>query len=313
MKRISLAITALAMMTVASVASAQATRTWVSGVGDDANPCSRTAPCKTFPGAYSKTAPFGEIDALDPGGFGAVTIGKSLTIDGGGGQNASILVSGTNAILINALSTDVVTIRNITINGINTGLSGIKVMNSLKALHVDNVTVFGFGGSPGRGLDIQATNTAGAPMELSVRNTNLRNNAGIGIFVQPTSAGGVRGDLWNTSVTNNGSHGIFVDNGAQVTIANSNISANGIAGLITDKTTTVSAYGTVFANNVGPGVQSGNSVAGSVVGLSQCNITGNSPGVQITAFGQVTSHQDNAIARNNVDVAGGAIGNAGHQ
>src|SRR5438132_7618950 len=79
----------------ASIAQAQATRTWVSGVGDDVNPCSRTAPCKTFAGAISKTASFGEIDALDPAGFGAVTIIKSITIDGGGGQVASILASNT--------------------------------------------------------------------------------------------------------------------------------------------------------------------------------------------------------------------------
>src|SRR2546426_6768037 len=78
-----------------SLAQAQATRTWVSGVGDDANPCSRTAPCKTFAGAISKTFIGGEIDALDPGGFGAVTITKSITIDGAG-TLASILSSGVN-------------------------------------------------------------------------------------------------------------------------------------------------------------------------------------------------------------------------
>jgi hypothetical protein len=77
----------------------QATRTWVSGVGDDANPCSRTAPCKTFAGAISKTAAGGEIDALDPGGFGALTITKSITLDGGGGQVASILVPARMALL----------------------------------------------------------------------------------------------------------------------------------------------------------------------------------------------------------------------
>ncbi len=80
----------------AGLAGAQASRTWVSGVGDDANPCSRTAPCKTFAGAISKTAAGGEIDALDPAGYGAVTITKGMTIDGGGGQVASVLVSGTN-------------------------------------------------------------------------------------------------------------------------------------------------------------------------------------------------------------------------
>src|SRR5438477_8904970 len=82
-------------------AHAQATRTWVSGVGDHANPCSRTAPCKTFAGAISKTAAGGEIDALDPGGFGAVTITKAIKIDGGGSL-AGVLVSGTNGIIVNA-------------------------------------------------------------------------------------------------------------------------------------------------------------------------------------------------------------------
>src|ERR1700755_1473374 len=85
----------------------QATRTWVSGVGDDANPCSRTAPCKTWAGAISKTAACGEIDALDPGGFGAVTITKSITLDGSG-TFASILASLVNGIIINAAATDVI-------------------------------------------------------------------------------------------------------------------------------------------------------------------------------------------------------------
>src|SRR5437868_6459400 len=107
-------LTLLAALLVAALhagpAWAQATRTWVSGVGDDANPCSRTAPCKTFGGAISKTAAGGEIDALDPGGFGAVTITKAITIDGGGGQIASTLVTGTNGIVVAAGASDVVRI-----------------------------------------------------------------------------------------------------------------------------------------------------------------------------------------------------------
>src|SRR5256884_9018116 len=122
----------------ASMAQAQASRTWVSGVGDDANPCSRTAPCKTFAGAISKTAPGGEIDALDPAGYGAVTITKAITIDGGGGQVASVLVSGTNGIVVSAnSSTDVVILRNLRINGIGTGLNGIRFLSG-KALHIDH-------------------------------------------------------------------------------------------------------------------------------------------------------------------------------
>src|SRR5215468_2795604 len=133
-----------------AVAEAQASRTWVSGVGDDANPCSRTAPCKTFAGAISKTAAGGEIDALDPGGYGAVTITKSITIDGGGNL-ASILVSGTNGIVVSAGASDVVTIRNISINGIGTGLNGIRLLSG-GAVHIERCEIFGFTGA---GIDAE--------------------------------------------------------------------------------------------------------------------------------------------------------------
>src|SRR5436853_7548105 len=103
-------------------ASAQATRTWVSGVGDDANPCSRTAPCKTFAGAISKTAAGGEINVLDPGGFGGVTITKSITLRST--FEAGVLVSGTNAIIVNAGVNDTVILEVLDIEGLGTGLNG---------------------------------------------------------------------------------------------------------------------------------------------------------------------------------------------
>src|ERR1700751_4855879 len=96
---VALALAGATICLAAAPANAQASRTWVSGVGDDANPCSRTAPCKTFAGAISKTANGGEIDVLDPGGFGAVTITKNITIDGGPFM-AGVLVSSANGINI---------------------------------------------------------------------------------------------------------------------------------------------------------------------------------------------------------------------
>src|SRR3954462_13273414 len=121
MKLISAALTfAVLAILLTAPAHAQATRTWVSGVGDDANPCSRTAPCKTFAGAISKTAAGGEIDALDPGGFGAVTITKSITLDGAG-TLASILSASLNGIVVNAAGI-IVTVRNLSINGAGTGI-----------------------------------------------------------------------------------------------------------------------------------------------------------------------------------------------
>ena len=104
------AVFASTLLAASHAAHAQATRTWVSGVGDDANPCSRTAPCKTFAGAISKTAAGGEINVLDPGGFGAVTITKAITISSEGFE-AGVLVSGTNGIIINAGTNDVVVLQ----------------------------------------------------------------------------------------------------------------------------------------------------------------------------------------------------------
>src|SRR5215467_6784811 len=144
----------------AAPAQAQATRTWVSGAGADANPCSCTAPCKTFAGAISKTAAGGEIDALDPAGFGAVTITKSITIDGGGGQVASVQVAGTNAIVVAAGANDTVTLRNLSINGLGaTGnsLNGVRFISGA-TLHIEHCVIFGFSG--GNGIDIEPNSGA---------------------------------------------------------------------------------------------------------------------------------------------------------
>jgi len=108
---------------LAAIANGQATRTWVSGVGDDVNPCSRTAPCKTFAGAISKTAEGGEISVLDPGGYGTLTITKAITIDGGTGAGwASVLNASTVGFTVNIttgthINDAVVILRNITWNG----------------------------------------------------------------------------------------------------------------------------------------------------------------------------------------------------
>jgi hypothetical protein len=108
-------------------AFAQATRTWVSGVGDDANPCSRTAPCKTFAGAISKTATGGEINVLDPGGFGGVTITKSISIIAEYVE-AGVLVSGTNGIIVNAPAASKVLLQGLDIEGLTTGINGVNFL-----------------------------------------------------------------------------------------------------------------------------------------------------------------------------------------
>jgi hypothetical protein len=168
-------------------AYAQATRTWVSGVGDDANPCSRTAPCKTFAGAISKTAPAGEINVLDPGGFGAVTITKPITISSQCFE-AGVLVSGTNGIIVNVPNaTDTVILRGLDIEGLGTGLSGVVVTTGGNVT-VENSTINNF---TTNGITFTPT-VAGS--QLHVSNTVVRNcgnfgaSSGQGIFVSPSGA-----------------------------------------------------------------------------------------------------------------------------
>ena len=124
---------ALSLCVYATPSHAQATRTWVSGVGNDANPCSRTAPCKTFAGAISKTAAGGEINCLDPGGFGTVNITKSITIDAAG-RMAAILASDTNGIIVNGAGI-VVNLRGLSINGANTTTgNGIRILKAARSI-----------------------------------------------------------------------------------------------------------------------------------------------------------------------------------
>ncbi len=143
-------------LAISSAAQAQATRTWVSGVGDDANPCSRTAPCKTFAGAISKTATGGEINTLDPGGFGALTITKSITINGGD-FTSGVLVSGTNGFVVNAGNTSNVILRNLVIDGLGTSLDGVLV-SSAKHVHIEKCVIRGFQ----NGVHNSATPSTGA-------------------------------------------------------------------------------------------------------------------------------------------------------
>jgi Right handed beta helix region len=176
MKRFaSTAMVVLVATFTATSAHAQATRTWVSGVGDDVNPCSRTAPCRTFAGAISKTAAHGEISALDPGGFGAVTITKSITINGTG-TLAGILAAGVHAIIINAGANDIVVLRDLQINGANTGLSGIRLLSAGTSVVVDNVIVQGFD------TGILTLNTATG--NVAVSNSTITDNRGFGVLAQ---------------------------------------------------------------------------------------------------------------------------------
>jgi hypothetical protein len=159
-----------------ALAQAQATRTWVSGVGDDANPCSRTAPCKTFAGAISKTADGGEIDVLDPGSFGTVTITKGITIDGGSAF-AGILSASTNGIIVNETTgTKVITLRRLSINGAGTGLNGIRLLRG-KTFIIEHVYISGF---TGNAIDAPLSGVASGGSMGFFSDVHISNLSGVG-------------------------------------------------------------------------------------------------------------------------------------
>jgi hypothetical protein len=258
-------------------AFAQATRTWVSGVGDDANPCSRTAPCKTFAGAISKTAPCGEISVLDPGGFGAVTITKSITLNGTG-TLAGILAANVNGVIVNAGVNDTIILRDISINGACSGLNGIRYLAG-RALIVDHCWIYDFTQS---GIDVVSSGN----LILNVLGSIITNMA-TGINFAPT-AGSVVSEIDHTTIQKLTGNGVTTNaNSSFVTVTNSNI-----------------------INAAGFGVNAGG--AGAVVNVDSSSLSSNATACRtVGGFIRVTR---NVIMNNttNFTITGGTIASAGN-
>ena len=296
----------LALCLLALPAHAQATRTWVSGVGDDANPCSRTAPCKTFAGAISKTAPFGEINCLDPGGFGAVTITKSIIISCETGT-AGVLVSGTNGIVVNVASTDIVYLRGLDFEGMTTGLAGILVLGG-GVVHVQHCLIRLFeSSSAGFGIRFSPTSAG----ELYVSDTTLSDNGtgtiGAAILIAPTGAASANVALTDVHVENNvagikvdGTGGTGAINLAMVDSLSAGNTGSGLVVLSSagHSNTTVMVNHSNLSNNViglrGDGPLTTVRIGSSVIG-------GNGTGVSITGGATVQSYGNNQLNGNTTD------------
>jgi hypothetical protein len=247
-------------LTLASLAEAQATRTWVSGVGDDANPCSRTAPCKTFAGAISKTAAGGEISVLDPGGYGAVTITKAITLNGSG-TLASILASGTNGVIVNAGASDVVILRNLSINGGGTGLNGIRYLAGGQ-LVVEACTLYDFTQNT---IDVSLSGNG----QLAVNDTSFTGGAtGIRVF---STSGSVHVSANRVSIQHAGTavDALF----GLVDVNDSIITENSGFGLLAEGGTISSSNNTLTGNGTAVQAQ-----PGSTVRVSNNDIFDNSTG-----------------------------------
>jgi hypothetical protein len=243
MKRIVLSCVATfaLILFVCGSAHAQATRTWISGVGDDANPCSRTAPCKTFAGAISKTANKGEIDCLDPGGFGAVTITKSITLDctntiGG------VLTGGTNAIVISSGSGPVnVILRGLDFNGAGTSLSAIKILTG-GTLLIEHCRIYGFGASTNPAVNI----VPNAPVQLDIRDTTISNNLDGAVLLAPTGAATVTASLTRVHMYYN-TYGLRAQDNTKATVFQSVASNNSNAGFTAVSTTNPAEINVAFS------------------------------------------------------------------
>ena len=275
-----------------TLAHAQATRTWVSGVGDDANPCSRTAPCKTFAGAISKTAPCGEISVLDPGGFGAVTITKSITINGTG-TLAGILAALVNGVIVNAGANDTIILRDISINGACNGLNGIRYLAG-RALIVDHCWIYNFTQS---GIDVVSSGN----LILNVLGTSITNMA-TGINFAPT-AGSVVSEIDHTTIQKLTGNGITTNaNSSFVTVTNSNIiNAAGIG---------VNAGGAGAVLNVDSSSISSNATAcrtaGGFIRVTRNVIMDNTTNFTIVG-GTIASGGNNQVAVNGATVPNGVV------
>jgi hypothetical protein len=283
-----------------SVASAQASRTWVSGVGDDVNPCSRTAPCKTFAGAISKTVASGEINCIDPGGFGAVTITKSITIKCDNVE-AGIVASGINGIIVNAAVTDIVYLIGLDIEGIGTGLSGIAFIQA-GALHVEKCLIRGFTIA---GIRFAPTGAA----KLFVNDTTIADNspggAGAGIQIQPSGAGSAKITLTRVRTENNGvgirTDGTGSSGGINVTVKDSVSSGNAFNGISSivpggGAATDIMLDHTVSANNGTNGIKADGATA--IIRMNDVTVTGNVTGLASLNSGQLLSYGNNHIAGN---------------
>ncbi len=294
----------------ASQAQAQATRTWVSGVGDDINPCSRTAPCKTFSGAISKTAINGEINALDPGGFGTLTATKSITVDGTG-TLAGILASSVTGVTVNLTSSTIddplriVRLRNISINGTGvsgtvgtrTGTRGINISSantSQPKVIVEDCVIDNF---VNEGI-LFASNGG----SLVVRNTSIRNVGTAGIKVDSGGANLNRASVDNSSLTF-GSDGIRVEDGARVSITNTVLAhnTNGLNVTNVSGSNIVNIEGSMIAENTGTGIISTGPITFSTVNVSDCLISNNATGVAASSNGRIFTSVNNTLAGNTTD------------
>jgi hypothetical protein len=277
-----------AILSFPLIVSAQANRTWVSGAGDDMNACSRTAPCRTFAGAIPKTNVAGEINVLDPGGYGTVVIGKSITIDGTG-TFGSILAAGTHGILINLTDQKkTVRLRGLSLNGLGTATDGIRVMSGGQVF-IEDVVI--------DGIDRHGVNVAGSGAYVSVKNTTIRNCGKFGINLEPSGASANATLSIESSQVSSCEAGLFAGRGTAATVRDSAFLRN---------LTGVGAEGSDVALLdclVAHGDRGLVARANAAIRISSTTVTRNQTGLAFASSGKIISFKNNIVHGNGTDGA----------
>jgi hypothetical protein len=312
MRKIALSVAALGLaftpLLLAAPAHAQATRTWVSGVGDDANPCSRTAPCKTYAGAISKTAANGEINCLDPGGFGSVTITKSLSIvcdytEGG------VLANGVFGFNINAPAGSLITLKGQDVECVGTGTNGIQILGVGVTVHVHKTQIRSCrnsGGSNGNGILVApSSGVAKVLVADSYITDNGGTNSNAGILIKPTAGASANVSVVRVHLEAN-TNGIFMDGSGGAGLSNLAVNKSNLSGS-TGSGIAVASSGGVFKAVVTDTLMTLNAGVGAAVSgssatllLGSNTISGNVTGVS-NLGGTLQSFKNNQIGANTGD------------
>ena len=290
----------------AAPAEALTARTWVSNVGDDANPCTVTAPCKTFTVALSRTSTGGEIDCLDPGGFGTVSIAKSIAIICQHGT-AGISATSGNGITVNTPANSVVTLRGLDIDGLGTASIGINFTGA-GALHVEQCIIRNFNGGSALGIGFAPTSPAKLYVEDSYISDNGTGTTGGGIFIKPgAAAGSALAELNRVSVNNN-IVGVRADGtgnaGVQLSIESSTLSGSAFGAVVAVSPPGAGAVSVLvdlsnMSNNGANGLGADGSTA--TVRFARSIVTGNGNSVTAANGATVLSYGDNDIDGNGIN------------
>ena len=295
----SLSVLVLSLVLLAAPAYGLATRTWVNGNGSDANPCSYTAPCRTFSGAYLNTSIGGTISVQNPGSYGTLTISKSITVDGGG-HFATVRHTTSDGVTVNFTASDVsgnvVVLRGLSFDSTGVGYGVANFSTATTHLHIEDCTFTREGAGIGN-----FTTGVGATMKL--KNVSIRHSNVYGVIVSPPAGAAFKLTMIDVHVNDGGTYGLRVTNNTNGTVTDSSFQGNDHGASIENASVHLKFTRTIFAGNTN-GLR--HTVSGITTLIDRCSIFGNGTGISNTGS-TVLGMSNNSIANNLTDVSGNAV------